>query len=741
MPNDIFSELNEKQKEAVQILNGPLLILAGAGSGKTKCLTHRTGNLMINGVPGDQILAVTFTNKAANEMKERIEKLITPDIDTNMPSVGTFHSICVRILRQHIEHLEVGYSRQFVIFDTGDTQSLTKTIIKDHGFNESEIKHRPVLKHISSTKNQLIDIEDYVQEKGMFNTAMGRALLKIYPIYQRKLQEHNALDFDDLLQKTVELLEQKTEVLQYYRKKWNHLMVDEYQDTNFAQYRLVRLLGDEHQNICVIGDDHQSIYSFRGADYTNILNFEKDFPKAKTIKLEQNYRSTKNILGCANQLIGKNQTGLKKKLWTENSAGEKIQIIETSDEKAEGNEIAKRIKAIKEEGSHSYADCAILYRMNAQSRAIEEALMRNQIPYQIIGGTRFFDRREIKDIIAYLRLIFNPKDDVSFLRIINIPSRKIGPSTIETIKEYANQYHLSLFEILEHIEEITDLNEGKKLVLRSFRDLIQELQEKAFDVPISNLIDNVIQSIEYEKYLDDGTAEGEARKQNVQELLSVANKYDDAENSLAAFLEGVALIADVDNYQEESDKVTLMTIHSAKGLEFPVVFLPGWEDGIFPTANGNMERHILEEERRLGYVALTRAEQKCHILNARERMLFGRRQYAQRSQFINDLDPQYIQEHQSSARGSFKSYNRRTADPSVEQYKSNIISSPPKDRKEALWGIAEKTSEFSTGQRVKHCDFGEGTIIMVSGDVLSIAFKGIGVKKLVGSVAPIEIIE
>jgi DNA helicase-2/ATP-dependent DNA helicase PcrA len=336
MPHDILSGLNDKQQEAVQILNGPVLILAGAGSGKTKCLTHRTGNLILNGVPGQHILAVTFTNKAANEMKERIEKLIAPDIDTAMPSVGTFHSICVRMLRQHIEHLESGFSRQFLIFDTADSQSLMKTILKDQGLNESEIKYRPVLKHISSAKNQLTDIQDYVEEKGIYNTAMGRALIKVSPIYNQKLREHNALDFDDLLQKTVELLETCPTVLEYYRKKWNHLMVDEYQDTNFAQYRLVRLLGDEHQNICVIGDDHQSIYSFRGADYTNILNFEKDFPNAKIIKLEQNYRSTKSILSCANHLIAKNKTGLPKKLWTQNTDGDKIAIIEAQDEKAEG---------------------------------------------------------------------------------------------------------------------------------------------------------------------------------------------------------------------------------------------------------------------------------------------------------------------------------------------------------------------------------------------------------------------
>ncbi|MCF7905981.1 UvrD-helicase domain-containing protein [Candidatus Gracilibacteria bacterium] len=758
MSNPIFDGLNTQQREAVEVLSGPLLILAGAGSGKTKCLTHRIANLMANGVAGDQILAVTFTNKAANEMKGRVEKLLAvaetaPSVaetasfqirtETSqrrtMPAMGTFHATCVRILRQDIEQMDGGITRNFVIFDSSDSQSLIKLLMKEMGYDPKELKFKAVLSHISGAKNQLITPTEYAHasEPNRFT----RAVSELYPLYQKRLQEHNALDFDDLLQKTVELFELCPEVLKKYKSRWQHLLIDEYQDTNFAQYRFVRLPADDHQNLCVIGDDHQSIYSFRGADYTNILNFEKDFPAARVVKLEQNYRSTGNILNCANTLIAFNQTGHPKNLWTENSSGDKVFVRETENERDEGNAIADTITDLVRSGAR-HSDCAVLYRMNAQSRALEEAFMRRQIPYQIVGGTRFFDRREIKDIVAYLRLIFNPRDDVAFLRVINVPARKLGPATLDTLKQYAEHYTLSMLEVLENVEDMEELAESKRVLLKGFRKLILELRAEAKQQPISILLDHLIDRIEYRKYLDDGTSEGESRIQNVQELFSVAARYDGAEDSLASFLEGVALVSDIDRYDDASDAVTLMTIHASKGLEFPVVFLPGWEDGIFPSSSAQFEGDKLEEERRLGYVALTRAKEKCTLTHARSRMLFGKTEFSSPSKFLEELDEECTNRVSLKSKTGLMSgfSRRRTFDSGVAKAREAIFSSPPSSRREAIFGVAENTSGFQIGARVRHADFGEGTIVQINGDVLSVAFKGEGVKRIVGSVAPIEVI-
>ncbi len=738
MNNPILDTLNDKQKEAVEVLSGPLLILAGAGSGKTKCLTHRIANLIAHGVDGRQILAVTFTNKAANEMKTRIEKLLGSG--SQMPTVGTFHAVCVRILRADIEQLACGINKSFVIFDTSDTQNLMKLILKEVGYDDKEIKFKAVLSHISAAKNLLLQPEAYFDEIGMGDNRFTRAVKELFPLYQKRLREHNALDFDDLLQKTVELFEQCPEVLKKYRKRWNHLLVDEYQDTNFAQYRLVRLLADEHQNLCVIGDDHQSIYSFRGADYTNILNFEKDFPDAKVIKLEQNYRSSANILANANALIACNQTGHPKNLWTENEEGEKITIHEIHNEKAEGELIAQEIQSLREEGVINYSDCAVLYRMNAQSRALEEAFMRRQIPYQIVGGTRFFDRKEIKDIVAYLRLIFNPRDDIAFLRIINVPARKIGPSTLETVKKYADSYTMSLLEVLANVDEMDEFTDSKKDLLKNFYTQMKALGKIAEKEPVSILLDRLIEKIEYLKYLDDGTGEGEARIQNVQELFSVATRYDSAEEPLAAFLEGVALISDLDNLNNDADSVTMMTIHASKGLEFPVVFLPGWEDGIFPSSSSQFSPDQLEEERRLGYVAITRSEKKCTILHAQQRMLFGKTEYSAPSKFISELAESCIQYNRIASPEHSVYSRRKSFDPGVARARESILSAPPRNRKEAVFGIADNETSYQIGTRIRHAEWGEGTIIQIAGDVLSVAFSGRGIQKIVASVAPIEVV-
>ncbi len=785
--DQIFSQLNDRQQEAVKILSGPLLVLAGAGSGKTKVLTHRIANLIANGVSPGEILAVTFTNKAAREMEGRIEKLLAQmgreelgfsesafwggTFPSAKPALGTFHATCVRILRSDIEALEVGINSNFVIFDTDDSQKLMKVIMKDKHIDEKEIKLKAVMAHISGAKNTLVTPIKYEEE--VEENKFTRAVKTLYPIYQQRLREHNALDFDDLLQKTVELFEQCPKVLEKYRSRWQHLLVDEYQDTNFAQYRFVRLLADEHKNLCVVGDDHQSIYSFRGADFRNILDFEKDFPEANTVKLEQNYRSTSNILENANCLIRHNETGKEKNLWTENETGDPLAITEVYDEKDEGRFISEQIRDLKEAGAASYSDFAVLYRMNAQSRAIEESLMKNQIPYQIVGGTRFFDRREIKDVIAYLRLIFNPRDDVSFLRIINVPGRKLGQATIDLLRKYAENYTMSLFEILSSIDEIEELPAAKKQVLKDFKVLIDGLQEMAgvsdvstqnpsplrgapFDkgsvntdesrskiVPISILLDRLIEKINFFAYLEDGTNEGEERINNVKELFSVATKYDSAENSLAAFLEGVALISDLDNHDSAADSVTLMTIHAAKGLEFPVVFLPGWEEGIFPSSNSQFSFETMEEERRLGYVAITRAEKKCLITHARQRMLFGRTDYSAASKFLSELNDDCV-ERKSFSGGNTGGYYHRRGNSRIAPTSTGISKDPfyqPKNKTEAIFGIAGNETEFNIGDRLRHAEFGEGTVIQISGDVLTVAFSGKEVKKIVASVAPIEVIK
>lgn len=756
--NPITSPLNKRQKEAVEILSGPLLILAGAGSGKTKCLTHRIANLIAHGTDGKSILAVTFTNKAANEMKERIEKLLktiqpnqvqkshtgglddllgeasSPSGHFQMPAMGTFHSICVRILRQEIEQLVGGYDRNFVIFDTGDVQSLMKLLIKESPFDDKEIKHKAVLSHISNAKNQLITPRQYDAETD--SNRFTKAVKHLYPLYQKRLEEHNALDFDDLLQKTVQLFEQHPEILKKYQDRWQHVLVDEYQDTNFAQYRIIRLLVEPHKNLCVIGDDHQSIYSFRGADYTNILNFEKDFPDAKTVKLEQNYRSTNRILSNANTLIGHNETGRPKNLWTDNEDGEKVIIQESMDERDEGNQIAKEIQDLIQNETAAHKDIAVLYRMNAQSRAIEEALMRHQIPYQIVGGTRFFDRKEIKDIIAYLRLLFNPKDNLAFLRIINVPSRRLGAATIDVLKQYAFEYQCSLFEILEHVEEMDEIANSKKVLLKDFQEIILKLQVIAQSEPLSITLDRLIEYTDFYTFLNDGTMEGESRIQNVKELFSVAGRYDGADQPLAAFLEGVALIADIDNL-ESSDAVTLMTIHSSKGLEFPVVYLPGWEEGIFPSTMSLMSgRNESEEERRLAYVAITRSEKKCTISYTKQRTLFGRREYMVPSPFLGELDEHCVERRVSESTPTFsRSFQPRKEAP---KYSTPFANPNPKTRKEALFGVQESVGDYKPSDRIKHNEWGEGTIIQVSGDVLTVSFEKIGIKKIVGSVAPIE---
>ena len=737
MSDHIFNGLNAPQKTAVEALSGPVLVLAGAGSGKTRVLTHRVANLIENGVHPSEILAVTFTNKAAKEMQSRIEKLLLePGLKNSRPksspgsvAIGTFHSICVRILRQEIESLGNGLTKEFVIFDTQDTQSLMKAIMRERHIDTKEFKVKPILNHISGMKSQLTTPEEHFSSLNMGHNRFADTVRELYPVYLRRMIEHNALDFDDLLTKTVEVFEQNPEILEKYRNRWRFVLVDEYQDTNFVQYRLIRLLTDTHKNLCVVGDDHQSIYSFRGADYRNILNFETDFPDATVIKLEQNYRSSANILNNANHLISFNQTGREKNLWTESPAGDPVYVHEVFDEREEGQHIAELIKSQE----IPFSNIAILYRMNAQSRAIEEALMRAQIPYQIVGGTRFFDRREVKDIIGYLRLIFNSKDDVSFLRIINTPSRKLGAATLEIVKKYSNEYQLSLFEVLEHIDDIAELNATKKSTLKDFREMIKRLKAVTREKPISLVLDDIVETTSFFKWLDDGTGEGEARIENVRELSSVAGRYDAADDSLATFLEGVALISDLDQVEDGQASVTLMTVHASKGLEFPIIFLPGWEEGIFPSSSSQFSPEQLEEERRLAYVAITRAEQKCYISHARQRMLFGQRDFTSPSKFISELDEACIETQAATSKNIGFGATRKKVN-----FDHPLLNRMPKSKSEAIFGVAENETTFKSGDRIKHAEWGEGTVIQVAGDVIEGAFPGVGLKKIVASVAPIE---
>lgn len=634
---DFTKGLNDRQKEAVLHTEGPLLVLAGAGSGKTRVLTHRIAHLVKNkGVAPWSILAITFTNKAAGEMKERIGALIG-EADVRDMWVSTFHSMCVRILRRYAEYL--GYSRYFTIYDTADQKALIKDVIKALDINEKNFPAGAMLGAISGKKNKLetpklatINAGDDYREK---------IIAQIYTAYQEKLKENNCMDFDDLLVNTYLLFKDFPNALDYYQHKFNYILVDEYQDTNGAQYKLVEMLAQRHQNLCVVGDDDQSIYGWRGADVTNILGFEKDFPKATVIKLEQNYRSTKNILDAANGVVKHNASRKPKKLWTESEAGDIIKIVPTDDEYREAEAIMSVIVNNIEQGEREYKDFAILYRTNAQSRVLEEKLITASIPYRLLGGTRFYERKEIKDLISYLKVISNPKDDIAIKRIINVPKRGIGAASVNNITEYAMRNKMDFLEAAKLCKEMGILGAGPSQKVLGFVRLIEELQELAAENDVQALMEAIIEKTEFRNHIR--VTEGETaedRLRNIDELVSkTANYMEEAEEpNLGEFLEDVALVADVDNYDEESNSVVLMTLHSAKGLEFPVVFMPGVEEGLFPSYMSITEGDDkLEEERRLCYVGITRAREKLFILYAQQRTVFGKTQHALPSRFIKEI--------------------------------------------------------------------------------------------------------
>ncbi len=725
----ILENLNDKQIKAVTHFTGPLLVVAGAGSGKTRALTHRIAWLIEEkGVSPWNILAVTFTNKAANEMKNRIAKLLSIDLNNNyggsIPSVGTFHAICVRILRKHIHLLD--YENSFGIYDMADQQILIKRVMEDMNLDVKRVNPKAVLAHISNAKNQLIGSDEF---RSYANDYFSEKVAEIYPLYQKALIRSSALDFDDIIMKTVELFQKFPDILDEYQEKFKFISVDEYQDTNKAQYVLIKLLAEKYQNICVIGDVDQSIYSWRGATIRNILDFEKDYPETKVVMLEQNYRSTQIILDSANCVIKKNAHRKEKVLWTEREGGDKVRRWLTDNERHEGQMVACEIENILI-GSEfpAYKDFVVLYRTNAQSRIFEEVFMRHGIPYKIVGGIKFYSRKEIKDLLAYLRVIQNPNDSVSLFRIINTPTRKLGAKTLDTVREFAIKHNLSFFDAMLLANEIEEIPESKAKVLEDFVKLIKNLQEKNKETPASGMIKFVLDETGYKKMINDGSVEGEARIENINELISVAHKYNDLESgvSLNIFLEEVSLISDLDSLDDEDNAVTLMTVHSAKGLEFPYVFIAGLEEGIFPHNRSLMDPGELAEERRLMYVAMTRAMEKLYLIHARSRMLYGESRANAPSQFLADIDEQFIE-------ANFGGHSARQ-----HISVSDIDNRPiPVELDKGL------DIEISSGDKVSHNVFGNGIVVSVVGGVATVAFEDpkVGVKKLALSIAPLKVIK
>lgn len=729
---NILEGLNKKQIEAVTHFSGPMLVVAGAGSGKTRALTHRIAYLINEkGVNPWNILAVTFTNKAANEMKNRIVKLISGEkmsmhenhgdlLSSHVPTVGTFHSICVRILRKNIHLLD--YENSFAIYDTTDQEILMKRLMESMLIDVKRINPKAVLSHISNAKNQLINHKEYGKYANDF---FSEKVAQLYPEYQKALQKNNALDFDDLIMKTVELFKKFPDILNSYQEKFKFISVDEYQDTNKAQYTLIKLLATKYQNLCVIGDSDQSIYGWRGATVQNILDFEKDYPNVKVIVLEQNYRSTQIILDASNCVIKKNIHRKEKNLWTERKGGEKLMHWVADNERHEGELISREIlKRLESSEYPQYNDFVVLYRTNAQSRVLEEVFLKHGIPYRIVGGIKFYQRKEIKDILAYLRLIQNQNDSVSLLRIINTPPRKIGAKTLETVQEFAVRHNLSFFNALLLAKEIPDLSETKIKLFDGFIKIIKDLQNKNSKYTASSMIKYALNDTGYKKMLDDGSVEGEARLENVSELISVAAKYDKLEPgiSLNIFLEEVSLISDLDTINEEENAVTLMTVHSAKGLEFPHVFIAGLEEGLFPHNRSLLDRDELEEERRLMYVAMTRAKDRLYLLHTRERTLYGEAKINAPSQFLTDIKSDLTETNFGGMARNHISL-------------SDIRENPVPIELDEGFEI-----ELSAGDRVFHTIFKKGIVVNVTGGVATVAFEdsGVGVKKLALSVAPLK---
>lgn len=702
----ILRNLNPDQKNAVMAENGPILILAGAGSGKTRTLAHRFAYLIESGVKQEDILALTFTNKAATEMAERVIKLL--DKKTGKFYMGTFHSVCARILRQEIPAL--GYSRNFSIYDRQDQLETVKQAMKDLGYSLSDYNTAAVLRIISSAKNHLISPKDY--SPGSKND-LAKATAEIYPRYQGILQASDALDFDDLIMKMIELLKTNKTIRERYQRSFAHILVDEYQDTNHAQYSLLKTLAEKHRNIFVVGDDWQSIYKFRNADIRNILEFEKDYPEAKVFKLEQNYRSTKNILSAAHAVIVANKNQKQKKLWTENENGDKVVVYEAQDQRDEGYFVASEIKKlVQNQARKRYRDFAVLYRTHAQSRAVEEAFIKHNVPYQIIGGLKFYDRKEIKDIISYLKLLLNPKDLTSFARIINVPPRKVGRRSIEMIVDYARKNDLDYLTILKNAGEISGLHAIAAEGLVKVGKMYSVLRKKTKTMPLDKFISYVVEESGYGKWIIDGSEEGETRMENIKELLTVAKNYNrqKPEERLRAFLEDVALLSEVDTLEDKDNSVVLTTVHQAKGLEFPVVFIVGLEENLFPHSRSLLDESEMEEECRLCYVATTRAKHRLYLLHARMREYFGKIDSNPRSRFIDSIPAELI--------------TNDVLDSGSEEGDGDFYE--------------EKDNVLACGDIVRHAAFGQGTVVEIDDNIITVDFGLRGIKKLAKEYAPIE---
>ena len=718
---DLFTGLNAEQHRAVETTEGPLLILAGAGSGKTKTLTHRIAYILAtNKATPSGILAVTFTNKAAGEMRGRVGQLLGQAAENRsfMPFMGTFHAICVRLLRQDGD--SIGVPSNFVIFDESDRLNAIKQACKLLSIDEKSFPPRTIANIISGAKNELSGPEELTSAG---STPTQRAAAQVFPEYERAMHEAGALDFDDLISYTVRMLKSQSAIREKWQRQFRYIMIDEYQDTNAAQYQLVKLLTSKDKNIAVVGDDWQSVYSWRGADFRNILNFERDYPGCTIIKLEQNYRSTKSILDAAHAVISKNQQRSDKRLWTEAGTGQPVQVLQVASERAEGDAIVRRIKHAIDARFRHYGDFAILYRTNAQSRAVEETFVQYGIPYRIVGGVRFYDRKEIKDLLAYLRVVYQPEDRVSFSRIVNVPTRGIGAKSLEAFYAWVLQEHgNSLLHALAQIGDCDVVSGKAKRGLVELSDILSVTRELVDTVAPSAVLDSLVRRIEYFSYIDDGTLQGESRRENVKELIGVAGNYHDV--GLSGFLEEVALISDLDQAELNNDAVTLMTLHAAKGLEFPVVFMVGMEETVFPHSRALYDQSEMEEERRLCYVGMTRAREELYMTCASARMLYGGMQHNPPSRFLSDsgadlqFDGGVFDFHGASQRGM-----------SFDMTPS--IPKPVNDEPRYV-------PELYEGDTVRHQLFGEGTIVELQGETATIYFKGKGAKKLNISFAPLE---
>ncbi|MGG5252449.1 DNA helicase PcrA [Neobacillus sp. SM06] len=744
LTDKLLNGLNPEQQKAVKATDGPLLIMAGAGSGKTRVVTHRIAYLMVEkGVNPYNILAITFTNKAAREMRERISKMMGGAAEEIW--ISTFHSMCVRILRRDIDRL--GFNRNFTILDTTDQLSVIKGILKDKNIDPKKFDPRALLGSISSAKNELITPEEYAKTAGGY---FEQIVSDVYEEYQKRLRKNQALDFDDLIMTTIHLFQRVPEVLEYYQRKFQYIHVDEYQDSNRAQYMLVKLLASRFRNLCVVGDSDQSIYRWRGADISNILSFEKDYPNATVIFLEQNYRSTKRILLAANKVIENNRNRKAKNLWTVNPEGNKIVYYRADSEQGEAQFVVGKIKELTRDGGYSLSDIAILYRTNAQSRVMEEVLLKSNIGYSIVGGTKFYDRKEIKDMLAYLRLISNPDDDISLQRIINVPKRGIGASSLDKIANFAALHDLSLYQALESIELIGLSPKITKAAIE-FRNLISNYTNMQEFLSVTELVEEVLEKSGYREMLEaEKSLEAQSRLENLDELLSVTKSFEDTseDKSLVAFLTDLALVADIDSMDdddEKADSVVLMTMHSAKGLEFPVVFIIGMEEGVFPHSRSLMEEAEMEEERRLAYVGITRAEKNLFITNAQMRTLFGRTSMNPASRFIMEIPEELVEDVQVANRisASFSSQGRSfgAQKPAVSPFGTPAARKPVVRPAAAATGGDE--IGWKVGDKAEHGKWGIGTVVSVKGEgegtELDIAFPSpTGIKRLLAKFAPIK---